>query len=783
MEHDIDFAVASTDVSFSGRAIQLCQKRATSLPPIPFIRAAGALCDDMIPILKSSEQACASQFMHDIFQEVLDADAEASEEDSHLAAVASYVRTKILSRGEWHAYEHIRGSFTSKSIKDGDFEKYVLAASTQNRPDEMKDLVADVRFATLGMVANPLHVAARSVNLQTINILLSSDIDFKSYIKSKGILSPLHEFTTDAHLPALRSILDAGFDHLEMTSKPRLSGSGPNSGSTIWHLAAAKNAVDILEALLESEGRLEALRTLSSEGRTPIGEAIAEGQADAALLLLNECPNGELAYFQAGSTLLQLAARLGSDTLYQSLLENGVTAGLDPPDGSTPLHYISWRIELSLLRRLLSMHEIGQKRSDGRPAVELFLLHLKSEITSNYRHHRNGPVEQKVFDTLFGKTSVRVEAGENDTPIWEFCCRSIIEPRGLVAKGVKSRLLGEWVIVPTIRAMTAGASNALSDYVACRHQSAAIPIFQALVKLHPDDFRETWVYEAVEIVLEASGDPASYRNAPDAIKLLNAAVMYGHMRVIRSLVGKGWDAFWRGGSSCALEVACEFSPPEVLALLVSSANRHRLNEIATISGLSLVERILAGPARDVPPKFKYLLTEGLDPNKATTGDSRYPFVVAVADEGRFDIVTLLEEYGADILAQGPDGMDVAKAAAFYGNLGMLQRIHVAASETPNVFDWNLRHGPLAKRHGSGPDVEWRARHILHYAAEGGQAEVLRFLLDNGIVPSDEDGGINVLDGEGLTPRELAFRDDHHAAYSLLVRRGAKLLSEVVPKAS
>ncbi|KAK8113173.1 hypothetical protein PG984_013699 [Apiospora sp. TS-2023a] len=688
MKNEAHLAVASTDASFSLRALKLCLGSRSHLPIIPFIRTRRALCEDVIPLLRN-ERTCNGKnaLLHDIFQEVLDVDAEAHEDDPQLSIVVSYVRTTIISMGDWDNYGHIGGSFTSLLIEDADFERYVGVAAAQNRADEMVNLIADARFPTLGVRANPLHVAARFGNPDIIRVLLSSGIDFISDIQGNRLTSPLLECTADKHLPALRLLLGAGFDHLELTSK-----DWPNVGYTFWHLAAADNAVNVLRTLFEAgDQQLEALRALTPDGRTPLAEAVEKENLEAALLILNECPSGARAYYESNQPLLQLAARLGSDVLYQGLLEKGVTAGIEPLDGSTPLHHISWRVELNLLRRLLSMHE-DSKRAGGQKVAELFLLHLKSKFTTSYRH-QICTVEQQVFNTLFEGTLGQVEADENNAPIWEFFCRSIIDtpyPKALKGQGVDAIFLGKSVILPAIRAMTAGTSNVLSDYVAYRHQPAAIPVFQALVKLHAYDFRETWVYEVVKIILEVSGDPTCYRDSPSAITLLKTAAKHSHMRIIHILIEKGWDVLQREGLLCALEVACHFSRPEVFEAILNSTNHHRLTETAAILDLDLVESSMAGIASDIIPKTKHLLIKGLDPVNTTTRGNKYPWIVAAADENHFDVVTVLQEYGADLLAQGPDGMDVAKAAAFHGNMDMLWKVYMAAANHPEKYDWNSR---------------------------------------------------------------------------------------------
>lgn len=70
IEYEIDLAAASTDVSFSGRALHLCQKRVSALPLIPFTRRPGAISGDIISIIVDSNRIYDEQAMHDIFQEI-----------------------------------------------------------------------------------------------------------------------------------------------------------------------------------------------------------------------------------------------------------------------------------------------------------------------------------------------------------------------------------------------------------------------------------------------------------------------------------------------------------------------------------------------------------------------------------------------------------------------------------------------------------------------------------------------------------------------------------------
>lgn len=66
-------------------------------------------------------------------------------------------------------------------------------------------------------------------------------------------------------------------------------------------------------------------------------------------------------------------------------------------------------------------------------------------------------------------------------------------------------------------------------------------------------------------------------------------------------------------------------------------------------------------------------------------------------------------------------------------LDMIRTIHATASEHPDRYDWNSRHGLVTNSpgHTAGRGTQ---RLILHFAAEGVNVELLRFLLYENIVP-------------------------------------------------
>ena len=126
---------------------------------------------------------------------------------------------------------------------------------------------------------------------------------------------------------------------------------------------------------------------------------------------------------------------------------------------------------------------------------------------------------------------------------------------------------------------------------------------------------------------------------------------------------------------------------------------------------------------------------------------RDPDLLQARDPGGLSAVLLAAYYGRkevlnDLLGRGPR-LTVFEAAA-------AQHLAVAEVLTENGADVNV---PSAG--GST---------ALHRAAQNGQLSLVRLLLEHGARP-------DVADDEGVTPRQLARKENHTEVADLLQRRG------------
>ncbi|KAK3611879.1 hypothetical protein CHS0354_021315 [Potamilus streckersoni] len=87
------------------------------------------------------------------------------------------------------------------------------------------------------------------------------------------------------------------------------------------------------------------------------------------------------------------------------------------------------------------------------------------------------------------------------------------------------------------------------------------------------------------------------------------------------------------------------------------------------------------------------------------------------------------------------------------------------------FVWNVKNGDLTQvkkdiEQGCDVNAMFEGRYPIHYAADYGQTEVIRCLIDHG-------AQIDVKDKHGITPILAAVWEGHTESVKLLLEKGAK----------
>ncbi|KAF2308886.1 hypothetical protein GH714_022766 [Hevea brasiliensis] len=165
-----------------------------------------------------------------------------------------------------------------------------------------------------------------------------------------------------------------------------------------------------------------------------------------------------------------------------------------------------------------------------------------------------------------------------------------------------------------------------------------------------------------------------------------------------------------------------------------------------------------------------LLENGANPN-AATGQKFTPLHYA-AQRGCRRVLQLLISNGAEIDAQADSGTPLQEAAS----RGMTEAVKILLDNNANP-NMTFRHlfSPLVKsieagsfecvkqllKAGADPNMRTVGPTPLEYAASLGDAESIKYLLDEGALT-------NVTSNLGLTPVEVAARNSHHEAVKILL---------------
>lgn len=175
---------------------------------------------------------------------------------------------------------------------------------------------------------------------------------------------------------------------------------------------------------------------------------------------------------------------------------------------------------------------------------------------------------------------------------------------------------------------------------------------------------------------------------------------------------------------------------------------------------------------------KYLLESGADV-EVRNQYGRTPLLCVAFMTGSVEMATLLIEHGADINAADAQGATPLKLAAWRGyrgliNLLLVKEVNVETSgfEGNLLFNSALQHG-LTRLYASMVENDFELpqpgsdRNMLHSAAQGGSAEIIRALIEKGFK-------VGKTDIYGWTPLHYAARGGHAKAVRMLIEKGANI---------
>jgi Ankyrin repeats (3 copies) len=292
---------------------------------------------------------------------------------------------------------------------------------------------------------------------------------------------------TDGEFPVRLCRDDFQADALGMLLKNGFSSEEVNAdGNTIWHIAAASDSVEILKTLLKAVGDVTAaLKKCSNIGRTPLAHALSNLKRRAAHLLLENCST-DPEFFRSEIPVTHLAAAIGSESLFKSLLAKHKSVTDLALDGSTPLHHICHTIEPELFQSLIKIYKVEHRRQDGRIAFEVYFNNITDGRTPSSLHYGQTRIPlPSVIESLLPPNHT-VGTQNRSQHLWEFFCRDILEGFWSVSHQVLPSLIKKGV---------------LSSYEELKDQSALTPLCRSLAGMPTYILRQNWVVKLIEITL------------------------------------------------------------------------------------------------------------------------------------------------------------------------------------------------------------------------------------------------------------------------------------------
>ena len=183
-----------------------------------------------------------------------------------------------------------------------------------------------------------LHVAARCINLDLIELLVSNGASVN--VKDNNGVTPLHSVVYRGNIEAVELLISNGAD-VNIQHK---------SGGTPLHCAAYGGHKEVAELLLEKGADINAIEY---QGMTPLHHAAYNGQREVASLLVNK--GSEInAVNNSDWTPLHFATHRGYKKIADILIENGAKLNVHERSGKIPLHLAAYHGHKNIIKLLIA---------------------------------------------------------------------------------------------------------------------------------------------------------------------------------------------------------------------------------------------------------------------------------------------------------------------------------------------------------------------------------------------------------------------------------------------
>jgi ankyrin repeat protein/uncharacterized glyoxalase superfamily protein PhnB len=187
--------------------------------------------------------------------------------------------------------------------------------------------------------------------------------------------------------------------------------------------------------------------------------------------------------------------------------------------------------------------------------------------------------------------------------------------------------------------------------------------------------------DAVRLLLQHGADPNA-REEGDNTSPLHWAGAYGHLEMVRALLDAGGDVHGTGdvheldvigwATFYHAQGRTQGDNPDVVSLLVERGARHHIFSAMSVGDVDLIRKV----AEENP--------ETLDRRLSPFEQGQTPLHFAMG-RGRYDLLDLLIELGADLEAEDKNGQTALAVAMLRGDREAMSRLHAAGAKPPKAI--------------------------------------------------------------------------------------------------
>ncbi|KAK3333008.1 hypothetical protein B0T19DRAFT_353277 [Cercophora scortea] len=297
-------------------ALKWCMHYRDAGAVLPLVAHATAYQRDALDLFRLlCDNSGAHQFVYEILSKIISVSTtvKIGEMSAQMEKYVSIAKQFQLSMKQMDPKPISKANFAS-TICDADFSNALHSAIIHDRDDEFADLIADPRFSKsqtaefLEFGRTVAHVAAIKSAEKVMKRLIQQGLELDRQDEMGA--TPMHLCSSDRKLPILKLLLDEKVSSVVQDK----------NGETVWHLACGFDSPGVMEALLSQDDgvKSKALKIVSREGRTPIAEALYQGNDHLAMEILPHCPKGP-EYLVSDVPVLSLSSRSGSEDLLRAV--------------------------------------------------------------------------------------------------------------------------------------------------------------------------------------------------------------------------------------------------------------------------------------------------------------------------------------------------------------------------------------------------------------------------------------------------------------------------------